>query len=79
MTTEEIKMSNGSVIKLKHGKIHCDNGPATYNSRTGSVAFYLNGMHCSFDHWLRAAGHKRLKPKEITLMLLKYGIKNNYE
>lgn len=77
MTSKCLKLSNGSEIWTKNGKVHRDDGYAIFNAKTKKVSFYLNGECISLSKWHKYAN---ISPKEKTLLLLKYSkMENNYE
>lgn len=77
MTSKCLKLSNGSEIWTKDGKIHRDDGYAIFNAKTKKASFYLNGERISLSKWHKYAN---ISSKEKTFLFLKYSeMEINYE
>jgi hypothetical protein len=75
MTSNCVKMTDGSEVWMKDRKLHREDGPAIYRARDKFIAYYLDGKEVSYKNWLFKAGQYHMTPKQLTFMLIKYGLK----
>jgi hypothetical protein len=75
MTSSCITTIDGSEIWMKDKQLHRDDGPAIYRTRDNYIAYYLHGKEYSFKDWFFRSGQHHMTPKQVTFMILKYGLK----
>lgn len=75
MTSSCITTVDSSEIWMKNKQLHREDGPAIYRVRDKYIAYYLNGEERSYKDWFFEAGQHHMTPKQLTFMLLKYGLK----